>query len=246
VTDTVGGCDSATPPNCAGNNTSSATIDGWAVTVSKGANPASGSAVLAGQTITYTVTATVTGGATTQPVVLQDTLSTGLTFGTVTAPGVFVAAGSGNTRTATLPIGTVAGSYSVSYTATVDAGASGTVSNVVSGASCQPAGSCTTSHPVGAVNLAKALASENGSVAGIAEAGETLTYTLTLTNPSTVAVSCAARSAMRCRSMRSTAAPSAASDKPHGRGHPRFACRRQRGRGDAVHRHCNQPPMNAA
>ncbi|CAN7687605.1 isopeptide-forming domain-containing fimbrial protein [Variovorax sp. LjRoot130] len=57
----------------------------------KSASPASGSAVLAGQTITYTVTATVTGGATTQPVVLTDTLSTGLTFGTVSAPGAFVA-----------------------------------------------------------------------------------------------------------------------------------------------------------
>ncbi|CAN7424240.1 MULTISPECIES: DUF7507 domain-containing protein [unclassified Variovorax] len=89
VTDTVGGCDSATPPNCTGNKTLSATIDVWAVTVSKSANPASGSAVLAGQTITYTVTAT--GGATTQPVVLTDTLSTGLTFGTVSAPGAFVA-----------------------------------------------------------------------------------------------------------------------------------------------------------
>lgn len=44
------------------------------------------------QTIAYTVTATVTGGATTQPVVLtDDTLSTGLTFGTVSAPGAFVA-----------------------------------------------------------------------------------------------------------------------------------------------------------
>ncbi|CAN7671071.1 hypothetical protein LJR290_005331 [Variovorax sp. LjRoot290] len=93
VTDTVGGCDSATPPNCTGNNTSTATIGVWAMTVVKSANPASGSAVLAGRTITYTytVTATVTGGATTQPVVLTDTLSTGLTFGTVSAPGAFVA-----------------------------------------------------------------------------------------------------------------------------------------------------------
>jgi len=103
VTDTVGGCDSATPPNCTGNNTSTATVGVWAVTVVKSANPASGNAVVVGQTITYTLTATVTGGATTADTVLRDTL-TGLTFGTVTLAGVYQnpGAGIGNERTFTL------------------------------------------------------------------------------------------------------------------------------------------------
>ena len=159
------------------------------VTVAKSANPGTGSTVVAGQTLTYTLTATVTGSATSAPTVLTDTLSAGLSFGSVVTPGVFTAGGTGNTRTFTLPSGTAAGTYAVSYTATVNAGASGAVSNAVTGVSCTTVGGCTTNNPVGAVTVAKALTAESGSQAGIAEAGETLTYTITISNPSTVAVS---------------------------------------------------------
>ncbi|MDP9912564.1 putative repeat protein (TIGR01451 family)/fimbrial isopeptide formation D2 family protein, partial [Variovorax boronicumulans] len=159
------------------------------VTVAKTANPVSGSTVVAGQTISYTLTATVSGGATTAATVLSDTLGTGLSFGTVTTPGIFVAGGTGNTRTFTLPTGTTAGTYSVTYTATVNAGATtGTVNNAVTGATCTTPGGCTTTHPVGNVTVSKVLTTETGTQAGIAEAGETLTYTITVANPSTTAV----------------------------------------------------------
>ncbi|WP_162277356.1 isopeptide-forming domain-containing fimbrial protein [Rhodoferax koreensis] len=153
------------------------------VTVAKASNPATGATVIAGQTITYTLTATVTGGKTTAPTVFTDTLGSGQTFGSVTAAGAFTVGGSGNTRTFTLPSDTVAGTYAVSYTATVNAGAvNGTVNNSVTGAPCTTVGGCTTDHPVGSIGVAKALTGESGSQAGIAEPGETLTYTITLTN----------------------------------------------------------------
>ncbi|MGV3728596.1 isopeptide-forming domain-containing fimbrial protein [Hydrogenophaga sp.] len=190
VIDAVGGCNTNNPPDCTGNNASSATVNVWATTVAKSSTPANGSTVLAGQTISYTLTATVTGPNTTAPVTFTDTLGAGLTFGSVTAPGVFTAGGSGQVRTFTLPAGTSAGTYAVTYTATVNAGATGTVGNSVSGgAGCTTVGACTTSHTVGSVGVSKALTSESGSQAGIAEGGETLTYTITLSNPSATAVS---------------------------------------------------------
>ncbi|MBT2325937.1 DUF11 domain-containing protein [Variovorax paradoxus] len=81
VVDTVGGCDAASPPNCTGNNAAEAKVAVWAATQSKSASPMSGSTVVAGQTITYTLSVEVTGGApTTAPIVLTDTLGAGLTF----------------------------------------------------------------------------------------------------------------------------------------------------------------------
>ena len=150
--------------------------------------PASGSVVIAGQTMRYTLTATVTGSATTAATVLTDTLGANLTFGSVTAPGAFTAGGAGQVRTFTLPSGTASGTYSVTYTATVNAGATGSVNNAVTGAPCTTVGGCTTTNPIGNVTVSKALTAESGTQAGIAEAGETLTYTITLSNPSTVAV----------------------------------------------------------
>ena len=107
------------------------------ITVSKSSLPASGSQVLPGQTISYTVTVTVTGAATTSATVFTDTLSAGQTFGSVTTPGVFSAGGSGQVRSFTLPSGTAAGIYSLSYAVTVNAGATGTLNNnVIGGAGC--------------------------------------------------------------------------------------------------------------
>ncbi|MEJ8855337.1 isopeptide-forming domain-containing fimbrial protein [Variovorax robiniae] len=190
VQDPVGGCDKANPPNCTGNNTSTSNVGVSAVVVAKTVVPASGSPVVVGQTVTYTLKATVTGAALGKPTVLTDTLGAGLTFGTVTSPGAFTAGGTGNTRTFTLPAGTVAGTYAVTYTATVDATATGSVRNsVVGGSNCTAAAPCTTNNPLGAVTLTKALATESGTQAGIAEAGETLGYTITIANPTAVAVS---------------------------------------------------------
>ena len=48
VIDAVGGCNTNSPPDCIGNNASSATVNVWATTVAKSSTPANGSTVLAG------------------------------------------------------------------------------------------------------------------------------------------------------------------------------------------------------
>ncbi|NKI33581.1 hypothetical protein HFP89_00190, partial [Wenzhouxiangella sp. XN79A] len=66
------------------------------------------------------------------PLVLTDTLGAGLTFGAVAAnPGGFTPDTAGNPLTFTLPSGTVPGTYLVTYTAVVDADATGSVGNSV-------------------------------------------------------------------------------------------------------------------
>ncbi|WP_347252733.1 isopeptide-forming domain-containing fimbrial protein, partial [Dokdonella sp.] len=55
------------------------------VTVSKASNPASGTAVSPGQTITYTVTVVVANAATNEDATITDTLSANQTFGSVTS-----------------------------------------------------------------------------------------------------------------------------------------------------------------
>ena len=158
------------------------------VSVAKTSNPATGTTVTAGQLITYTLTATVTDAALTTNLVLTDTLSAGQSFGSVTVPGAYTANVSGApTLVFTLPAGTVPGTYAVSYTATVNANASGSVGNsvVATGGGPTPPSctTCTTTHPLNPnVSVVKALTNESGTVVGIAEPGETLTYTITLSN----------------------------------------------------------------
>jgi uncharacterized repeat protein (TIGR01451 family) len=168
------------PTDCAGNNTSTVTAPVWVDAVAKSAEPASGTSVLLGQTITYSLTVAVANAPTTAPIVLQDQLSAGLVFGQVLSAGPFTAGGSGNTRSFTLPAGTPVGTHVVRYTATV-AAASGTVSNAVTAPGCT-AGSCSTAHPIGGVTVAKLLTGESGTQAGLAEFAETLLYTITVTN----------------------------------------------------------------
>ncbi|MBY6204951.1 DUF7507 domain-containing protein, partial [Halomonas denitrificans] len=156
-----------------------------AVVVVKSADPASGIDVTAGQTITYTLTATISAAALTADLVLTDTLGAGLTFGSVTAPGAFAANTAGNPLTFTLPSGTVPGTYAVEYTVTVDDDASGSVGNsvVVSGDGGDPdpeCTSCTTNHPVAdpAIVVVKSADPADGSTVA---AGQTITYTVTAT-----------------------------------------------------------------
>ncbi len=182
VVDAGGGCTLAVPPVCAGNNTSTVDVAVSAVTVAKSVDPITGSSVVAGQTLTYTLTATVTGAPTTAPTVFTDTLGAQLTFVAVTSPGVFSAGGAGQVRTFTLPAGTAVGTHVVTYTASVNAGASGSATNAVTGADCSFTGGCATSNPIGVVSVTKALIAESGALAGIAEPGETLTYTILLAN----------------------------------------------------------------
>ncbi|ODU36258.1 MAG: hypothetical protein ABS97_02735 [Lysobacteraceae bacterium SCN 69-320] len=104
----------------------------------------------AGQTITYTLTATVTNGTLTAPLVLTDTISANQTFGSVTSTGAYACTGSVQ---CTLPSGTVPGTYAVSYTATVNANAAGSVNNNVTasgggGTNPPDCTACSTTHPL--------------------------------------------------------------------------------------------------
>ncbi|HEY4529724.1 MAG TPA: isopeptide-forming domain-containing fimbrial protein, partial [Luteimonas sp.] len=153
------------------------------VSVAKTADPATGSTVLPGGTITYTLSVTVADSATTQPVTLTDTLDEGLTFGAVTSAGVFQCTG---TLECVLPAGQLPGSYSVSYTATVDADATGSLGNVVV-ASNPPGGdpdpvctTCSTEHEVSpsTTTVVKTADPADGSTV---LPGSTINYTLTVT-----------------------------------------------------------------
>ncbi|SOD54048.1 conserved repeat domain-containing protein/fimbrial isopeptide formation D2 domain-containing protein [Pseudoxanthomonas wuyuanensis] len=172
VSNTVTGVDCATAGGC------ETTHDVSSVTVAKSANPASGASVEAGDTITYTLTYTVTGGASTEAKTANDQLGAGLTFGaigTISDPTQLSCTGS-SPMACTLAAGAPAGSYTVQYTATVDAGAAGNVSNTVTGVDCATAGGCETSHEVSAVTVAKSASPATGASV---EAGDTITYTLT-------------------------------------------------------------------
>ena len=137
--------------------------------------------VLPGATLTYTLTTTVAGSATAEDITLTDTLGPGLTFGAVTVQGEYICTGA---LVCTLPAGKAPGIYTVSYTATVDAGATGTVSNAVV-ATTPPGGdpdpvctTCTTDTPVTAVatTVSKTVDPASGTEVN---PGQVLTYTLT-------------------------------------------------------------------
>jgi fimbrial isopeptide formation D2 family protein len=123
------------------------------VSVSKDSVVAPGTVVAPGDTITYILTVEVSNGPTTADVVLTDTLTSSLTFGTVTSnPGGFVVSNAGTVTTFTLPSGASDGIYEVEYTVTVNPDATGTVSNSVviegGGDSDPECSSCSTSHPI--------------------------------------------------------------------------------------------------
>ena len=148
----------------------------------KTADPATGETIVPGQTITYTLTTTVENYPLSQDLTLVDTLGPGQTFVAVTAPGAYACTG---TLTCVLPAGTVPGSYAVSYTATVDPGATGSVGNRVV-ASNPPGGDpdpdcqvCTTEHEVvpPTVLVSKRSNPESGA---LVLPGETVEYTISV------------------------------------------------------------------
>ncbi|RYF89693.1 MAG: DUF11 domain-containing protein, partial [Caulobacteraceae bacterium] len=135
-----------------------------------------------GQILTYTLTTVVTGSATSDVITLEDTLGSGLTFGAVTNAGIYTCTGA---LVCTLPAGTLPGSYEVSYTATVNANATGSVSNAVvastPGVDPEPiCATCTTITPVAAALVTVAKASNPASGTAVVP-GDTIGYTLTVT-----------------------------------------------------------------
>ncbi|HUD40667.1 MAG TPA: hypothetical protein VMR06_01580 [Dokdonella sp.] len=119
--------------------------------VVKSSTPAPGSEVEVGDTITYTLSTTIANAPLTSTLTLDDLLGPGLTFGSVTGSHPsFICSGA---LVCTLPPGTAIGTYTVTYTATVDASAVGSVANnvVASGGggdtppTCAP---CQVEHPL--------------------------------------------------------------------------------------------------
>ncbi|WP_149196659.1 isopeptide-forming domain-containing fimbrial protein, partial [Luteimonas suaedae] len=153
-----------------------------AISTVKSADPADGTEVQPGQTITYTLTTTIATSATTAPFRLVDTLGAGLTFGAVTDAGDFACSG---TLECTLPAGTLPGSYTVTYTATVNADATGSVGNsvVVADDGGDPDPECTTCATEHTVELPTIATVKTADPADGSEVrpGDTITYTLTTT-----------------------------------------------------------------
>ncbi|MGQ3892911.1 hypothetical protein, partial [Legionella sp. CNM-4043-24] len=138
---------SSTAPTCT-TCTTTHPIAPATISVSKSSNPVSGTAVAAGDTIDYSLEAVITTTASESDLVLTDTLSAGQTLGTLPAG----CTASGQVITCTIPAGTVPGTYSFTYAATVNQTAAGSVSNAVvatGGSSSAPTcSSCTTTHPI--------------------------------------------------------------------------------------------------
>ncbi|MCW5577689.1 MAG: isopeptide-forming domain-containing fimbrial protein, partial [Dokdonella sp.] len=157
------------------------------ITLNKSAVPAPATLVNVGDTITYTVSVAIANAPLTSVFTLSDALGTGLTFGSVSAQSPqFSCSGS---LTCTLPIGTGIGTYTVTYTASVNAAASGTVANNVTGSggggdSPPTCTTCSVIHTL--VNPALGVVKSVTSGAGPYAEGETISYSLVVSNEGNV------------------------------------------------------------
>ena len=172
-------------PTCAGTCTTETPVTeplAPLVTYAKSATLPSGQTeVRVGDTVTYTLTTTVVNAVTSSDLVLTDTLGTGLDFVAVTNAGAYTC-NSSNPLVCTLPVGTVPGTYTVTYTATVNAQAVGTVDNAVVGTGDDAptcAGTCSTQTPVAAPRIVVSKSSDPGTGAQV-QVGQTVRYTLTV------------------------------------------------------------------
>ncbi len=140
-----------------------------------------------GEQLTYTITLTNTGGSAATNYGVTDTLDPNVTF--VSADNGGVAVGGAVTWAGlTVPAnGTLVLTVVVQVVDPIPAGVT-QIGNVAyeTGTTpppCPPAsGQCVVVPTAPSVTIVKALAAESGSLAGQAEAGEQLTYTITLTN----------------------------------------------------------------
>jgi len=158
-------------------------------TLTKAADPVSGSVVRGGDTITYTVTGTNTGTGTLDPVVITDDMSKVLSHGTLvghpssSTGDVPVLKGTTLTWTGSLAEGKA---VTLKYTVTLDLDIPGiTVLNTVSGTATPPGGMTivpppvTTEHLVPGFEVAKTADPVSGTAV---KGGDTITYRITATN----------------------------------------------------------------
>jgi uncharacterized repeat protein (TIGR01451 family) len=141
----------------------------------------------AGETLTYTIKLTNTGGAPIPNYKLHDTLSDGLTYVSSTHGGV----NNGQTTTwydLTVPAATAAGSGTLEVTVVVTVNSPITaakISNIAKTTGPDPAcpsTGCVETPTDARVTALKQLTGETGTQPGKAELGESLTYTITLSN----------------------------------------------------------------
>ncbi|WP_444935289.1 DUF6923 family protein [Microbulbifer sp. JMSA004] len=144
------------------------------ILVNKSASPASGTAVLVGDTVSYTLTVDVANAVTDGDVVLTDTLDEGLDLGPLPSG----CSASEQEITCTLAAGAAIGSHTFDYTATLNDNATTEVDNSVvpNTGVCE---TCSTSHPVlPRVQISKTSDPEDGIEVTV---GDTVTYTLNVT-----------------------------------------------------------------
>lgn len=168
-------------------------------TLAKSSDPVSGSTVVPGQVITYTVTARHTGGVWPTGVVVTDDTSRWKTHASLVPGSIRIdGAPAGDAVTTSTDamqwtIGTLQGTHTLTYQVRVDDDAAGvTIGNQVTapGSDCPPpaagaavADQCSTAHPVPSWTLRKTSDPATGSTVN---PGSPITYTLTVTNTSTV------------------------------------------------------------
>ena len=156
-------------------------------TLTKTSNPADGATVQPGDTVTYTLTVTNTSDAVVNTTVtddLSDVLDNAA-IGTIGTGGVLT----GTTLTWTIANLAPDAVTTLTYTVTVDADAfNQTLGNVATpgpGGECVEPDDCITEHPTPGYTLTKTSDPADGATV---EPGDTVTYTLTVTNTSDAVV----------------------------------------------------------
>ena len=177
VENTVSGQGGSPSTQCGDRCTVDYPVEAPRVRYSKSSNAQS--AVKVGDAITYQLTIQVSRSQTTHPLTLTDRLGRGLTFEAIDDAGQLTCTYT-TELTCTLPRGAVPATYRVNYRARVNAEATGSVHNAVSGTSdddngCE--GNCTNDTPVeaAAVGYHKSV-----DATGPVSVGDTLHYTLTV------------------------------------------------------------------